>query len=530
MKPRQIKPMNRVKSDVEDLERFEDILVILFEEGFGFLLDRLDLLHRIPLVKRVKKPRKKKPGPERARETFERLGPTFIKFGQILAQRPDVIPQSYAEELEKLEDSVPAFDSEKARNIIDEEIGMETFKEFSEEPIAAASIAQVHEATLQNGDEVVVKVRRPGIEEQMRKDLDILLFLAKEFDKHSNMARGMAYQDIKEFSEWTKEELDLKKEGRNAKIMGENLGDEDRIKIPHPYLEHSTEKVLVMEKVSGVKANDAEAIREMNVSTKEIALTGIRSALKQIIRDGFFHADPHPSNFLVNEDGQLVYLDFGMVGKFSKDMRRNIALLILHAYDEDVDGMVETIQNIGYVEEEPDLEGLKQEVERISLRLKNSTIEEQSISKALIDLTVAAADHGIYMPSSLMIVGKALVTMEGIGLAIYPDFEPQNEFSDTVEDLLVDLNQPDDLARSFMIDLAENQDLITRLPSKLNRLSEKQERTIKIENGSDNREELTVAALIVGSSLLLMDSLPSKTVALIAAVELVAAVLLLRRF
>ncbi|MFB6292082.1 MAG: ABC1 kinase family protein [Candidatus Nanohaloarchaea archaeon] len=522
--------MNFVKDDVEDLERFEDILHILFDEGFGFLLDRLDLMHRIPVVKRLKKPRKKKPGPERVRETFEKLGPTFIKFGQILAQRPDVIPPEYAEELEKLEDSVPAFDPEEARDIVDEEIGMNTFSEFSEEPIAAASIAQVHEATLQNGDEVVVKVRRPGIKEQMHEDLDILLFLAKEFDKHSNMARGMAYQDVKEFSEWTQEELDLEKEGRNAQVMKENLEDEDRIKIPEAYLEHSTEKVLVMEKVSGVRSNNAEAIRQMDVSTEEIAMTGIRSALKQIIRDGFFHADPHPSNFLVNEDGELIYLDFGMVGKFSKEMRKNIALLILHAYDEDVDGLVETIHSIGYSEEEPDLEGLKKEVEKISLRLKNTTIEEQSISKALIELTMAAADHGIYMPSSLMIGGKALVTVEGIGLAIYPDFKPQDEFTEVVEQLLIDLNQPEELTRSFMIDLTENRDLITKLPSKLNRLAEQQEKTVKVETRNDGREELTVAALIVGSSLLLMNSLPSKTVALIAALELVAAVLLLRRF
>lgn len=514
--------MNRIKRDIQDIERFEEILSVLLRQGFGFFLDEINVLQHLPYTKRIAH-RNRKPAPERLRETFEELGPTFIKFGQIMAERPDIIPEEYINELEKLQDDVPSFDHEKAKEIVDEEVGLENFLEFEEEPLASASIAQVHRARLKSGEEVVVKVRRPGIEEQMRKDLDVLEYLAKKADKHIAKLRGMAYDDMKEFARWTKEELDLKQEGRNAITLEENLSDEERIKIPEVYMEYTTEKVLVLEYLEGVKADDKEAIEDMEVDAKKIATTGVKATIKQIIRDGFFHADPHPSNFRVDSDGNLIFLDFGMMGQFSKRMRKDIGLLVLHTYNEDIESLVNDLTRIGHVKN-PDIEQLEKDLERLVLDLKNSTIEQNSISRSLIKMTEASAENGVYLPSSMMLVGKGILTMEGIGLSIYPDFKPDDELTRFTEKLLIQSFGPRETIENAAIDLIENQDLLTKLPSKLNQLSDQKQTEIEIKNQPINTRAVIAAALILSSSVMLMQG-PESQLFMIGIVELAVAAL-----
>lgn len=518
--------MTLLHRGLSDVKRFIQITFILYRAWFVYLLGK------IPVV-RLLFPGAPPTAPQRARETFERLGPTFIKFGQILAQRPDVVPQRYIDELEKLEDSVPPFDPEEAREIVVEELGpiQHVFDEFEEEPLAAASIAQVHRATLRNGDEVVVKVRRPGIKEQMEQDLDILKFLAKFGEHHIGFLENMrTYKAVREFARWTHDELDLKKEGRNGRILAENLEDEDRIKVPHIYMEHTTEKVLVMEYVEGVKSNDAEALQNMDIDEAEIAATAVRAGLKQVIRDGFFHADPHPSNFLISPDGDLIYLDFGMVGKFSKTMRRNLGLLVLHSLNEDVDAAIETIKRIGTVDDNADMDALREDLEDIMTLLKHSTIEEQSITMSLLNMARRANRHGVHLPPQITIMGKAMLTMEGIGLTIYPEFELGKEYKRVVEKLLWQLNSPKDLAETLLIDMAQNRDLLAKLPTKINNVMEgltepKVETTVKIERTGTKRAAIA-AALIISSALLLLESLPTEQAIYVAVAEMILAALI----
>ncbi|MDY6774234.1 MAG: AarF/UbiB family protein, partial [Candidatus Nanohaloarchaea archaeon] len=358
--------MSALRREIDDMKRFQEIAKILSEEGLGLVLSKLDLREKLPFRKKVKPSGNEIPPPERVRRTFEELGPTFIKFGQILAQRPDIVPQEYIDELEKLEHDVNPFDPSVAKGVVEEEIGPieDNFQEFEDEPLASASIAQVHRATLDNGDEVVVKIRRPGIREQMEKDLDILKFMAREGENHVSKLRSVeAYSAVKEFANWTRDELNLKKEGRNADILRNNLADEDRVKVPQVYTSLSTEKVLVMEYVEGVKCNDEEALEELDIEAEEVARTAIRAGLKQTVRDGFFHADPHPSNFLISEEGEIIYLDFGMMGKLSTSTRRNLGLLLLHASNEEVEAAMDVVKRMATLEEDADLEGLKQDIE-----------------------------------------------------------------------------------------------------------------------------------------------------------------------
>ncbi|MDY6776761.1 MAG: AarF/UbiB family protein, partial [Candidatus Nanohaloarchaea archaeon] len=476
--------MGVMDREVEDLQRFREIVQILSEEGFGLVLSKLRLRRRLPILSQVGS-KDEIPPPKRVRRTFERLGPTFIKFGQILAQRPDIVPREYIEELEELEHDVNPFDPSVAKRIVEEELGPieETFQDFQDEPIASASIAQVHRATLDNGDEVIVKVRRPGIEEQMGEDLDILRFMAREGEKHVQKLRSMkAHESVKEFARWTKDELDLAKEARNARTMKKNLSDEERVKVPDVYMEHTTEKVLVMEYVEGVKANDEEALEKLDIDSEEIARTAVRAGLKQTVRDGFFHADPHPSNFLIDEDGNIIYLDFGMMGKLSMRTRRNLGLLFLHAANEEVEAAVDVVRKMATVEDDADIQGLKEDIEESILMIRNTTLEEQSITKALFDISVKAADRGVHMPTSLVIMAKSMITMEGIGLTLYPEFEIREEFEKVVEKILWEMNDPRTIFRTFMIDLVQNRDLFVRMPSQLSRvidgLSESGEKSV----------------------------------------------------
>lgn len=514
--------MKSIKREIEDIERFEEILEMLLKQGFGFLLDEINVLQHLPLPSRIAHSNRK-PAPERLRETFEELGPTFIKFGQIMAERPDIIPEEYIEELEKLQDDVPPFDQEKAKEIVDEEIGLESFIEFEDKPLASASIAQVHRARLKSGEDVVVKIRRPGIKDQMRKDLDVLKYLAKKADRHFSKFRGLAYADMKEFARWTQEELDLEQEGRNAITLKDNLSDEERIKIPEIYMDYTTEKVLVMEYLEGVKANDGEALEKMNVDAEKIATTGVKAAIKQIIRDGFFHADPHPSNFRVDSDGNLIFLDFGMMGRFSKRMRKDIGLLILHTYNEDIESLAQDLVRMGNVRD-PDMEQLENDLERIVLDFKNTTIEENSISRSLIRMTEAAADNGVYLPSSMMLVGKGILTMEGIGLSIYPEFRPDDELTRFTEKILIESFGPKETAENAAIDLIENQDLLTKLPSKLNQLTEKKQTEIEISQETVSTRAIIAGALILSSSVMLMQG-PESQLFMIGIIELVVAAL-----
>lgn len=520
-----------IEEKVNDLKRVDEVTKILLKEEAGFILDKLDLEDRIPFHQKIGLNRKTKPSPERLRETIEELGTTFIKFGQILAQRPDIVPQKYIDELEKLEDSAPEFSYDKAEEIIKKEIGTDQFKNIEEEPLAAASIAQVHRATLQNGEEVIIKIRRPGIKKQVETDLEIVEYLATKLEKHFTKAKTLQLQKVvHEFARWTKQELDLKREQENADLFRENLSDEEKLRAPETYPEHTTEKVLVMEYVEGVKCTEQEKLREMDIENEEIAKTIVRGVLKQSIRDGFFHADPHPSNFLIEEDSTVVYLDFGMMGKMTKRNRDLLGLLLLHAVNGDVESGLQTVKQMGYVEDDAQLEELKGVIEDKLVKINHNTIRETSISKELLDLSVEASKRGVHMPSSLTLVGKSLLTMEGIGLTIYPEFQLDDEYKRVTEKLLAENNKPKDLGKTLAIDIIQNKDLITKLPTKLNNQLDQGKQTIKIEQEKPENpvkgKHIISATLIFTAAFLTQNQLNPDQKIIAASVALAIATIL----
>jgi len=514
--------MRDIRRDIEDLERFEEIAKILSNEGFDYFLSKINVLNTTGITSS-----RKIPGPERLRETLEKLGPIFVKFGQIMAQRPDIMPRRYTEELQKLEDDVPAFDSDTAIQIIREEIDIDAFEYVQEKPIAAASIAQVHRARLKTGKEVVIKVRRPGIKEKIREDLDILEFMAKKAEKEISKLRQLkAHKMVNEFANWTRDELNLRNEAKNAQRLKKNLNDEKKVKVPEVFLEHTTEKVLTMEYVDGVKCNNKKKLQELNIASEDIARTAIRAGLKQVIRDGFFHADPHPSNFLIQADGTLVYLDFGMMGKFSKSMQENLGLLFLHAANEDVDAATEIVKKMAVIEDDADLEGLKKDIEQKLLLVKDSSLEEHSISKELLNITIKAAERGVHMPVSFAIVGKSLVTMEGIGLTIYPQFQVTEEYEKIAKQIILEKNNPQQLAQNLVIDLIENKEMVSRPFSQLQKLADQHIHTLK-KHEKVKSTQILAAGLFISSAMIIVETFPSYILAAIGLGQLVIATILL---
>jgi ubiquinone biosynthesis protein len=525
--------MGVVESEIEDVKRFDEIVRVLAEQELGIVLDRLDLKHRLPFAERFTSPRDKEPKPERLRETLERLGPTFVKFGQIMAQRPDIVPERYIEELEKLEDSVTGFPPEESRRIIEQEIGEidEVFSEFQDEPIAAASIAQVHRATLGSGDEVIVKVRRPGIEEDVGTDLEILEFLAKRAENHSQAFKDVRLLKlVEEFDKWINEEMNFEKEARNAEIIQGNMEDQEGVKIPDIYNEFTTRKVLVMERVDGIKCTEDEKLKELDIDISEVTRRGIRMGLNQVIRDGFFHADPHPSNFFIDDDGTIILIDFGMVGKLTKKTREKLGLLFLHIANEDVEAAVDVITDIGRVQDGADIEGFKEDVEESVLMLRNSKIKELSLTKSAFNLIVEAASKGIYLPTNLILTGKTLVTIEGILLTVNPDAQVTEDYKEEVERILKEQNSPEEMGKSFMIDLLQNKELVTKAPTKIN---DKLESTggagttkVEVEDTSDHHEDILTAGLILAATFLLSQVLPSNSLKILGVLFLIAAAIL----
>ena len=522
--------MRSVKQEVQELGRFQEIVYILFGEGAGFILQKLRLTEHLPIHKKLRAKKQSKPEPQRLRETFEKLGTVFIKFGQILAQRPDLVPEKYCEELEKLEDDVESFSWREAEEIIEKEIGKERFGDIQKEPIASASIAQVHRAKLNSGEEVVIKVRRPGIVDQVEEDLRILNFLASEAEKHLSMMKDMeVLKFVKEFSRWTREETNLEKECMNGRVFRENLSKLEKVKVPRVYPDLTTERVLVMEYVEGVKCTEKKKLEQMEVDSEEIAEAAVEAGMRQSMLHGFFHADPHPSNFLIDQEGRIIYLDFGMMGKISKKKSEKLGLMLLYMIREDIDGMVDVLEDVGRKSEGYDREAVENRVEEKVLLIKNTTIQQHSITKEMFDLFAEISNHGLHMPSNLALMGKSLVTMEGIGLTICPDFKVTEKYEEMVEDILREKNSPEKLAEDFGIDLIKNKELFTKLPSKINgQFGSDGETKIEVTAGSQNLSRpLLVATLLIGASILLMENLSTEAALVLGFIELLIGTLLI---
>ncbi|HUO78371.1 MAG TPA: AarF/ABC1/UbiB kinase family protein [Thermodesulfovibrionales bacterium] len=426
----------RLSRTYRSAKRLQQIVNVLLKHGFGRVIDQIQLGRYIPFRKRLRTfgqwPILKGPTvPERLRIAFGELGPSFIKLAQILSSRPDLITAQFANEFKKLQDEVPPFPVAEAKKIISEELKVpleDIFREFKDEPVAAASIAQVHLAKLADGSEVIVKVQRPGIREQIETDITILTALARLLDRNvpeSRFFNPVAIVD--EFSKTLRRELDFIGEAKNCLRFKKNFEENPDIYIPRIYGELITERVLVMERIEGVRIDDIPGITALGLDRKRLVKVSVDAYFKMILEDGFFHADPHPGNLLVMPSGMLAFVDFGIVGRVTPEMKATMAKTFLALIHRDFDKLIDQYVELGYVPEDIDLDRFRREFKTDLLYylepLYGLSLKEINFAQYLDVITHLALKHRMQIPSDLLLINKAMLIMENIGRELDPSFD-----------------------------------------------------------------------------------------------------------
>ncbi|HWR57691.1 MAG TPA: AarF/ABC1/UbiB kinase family protein [Thermodesulfovibrionales bacterium] len=426
----------RLSRTYRSARRLQQIVNVFLKHGFGRVIDQIHLGRYIPFRKRLRAfgqwPTLKGPTvPERLRTAFEELGPSFIKLAQILSSRPDLITAQFANEFRKLQDEVPPFPVSEARQIIEEELKQpldKVFREFDDRPVAAASIAQVHHAKLIDGSDVIVKVQRPGIKEQIETDIDILVVAARLLERHVPESRFFNPVGIvEEFSRTVMREMDFVGEAKNCSRFKMNFENTPDVYIPAVYSQFVTEKVLVMERVQGVRIDDIAGIVAMGVDRKALVGVSVSAYFKMVLEDGYFHADPHPGNLLVMPDGKLAFVDFGIVGRVTPEMIETMANTFLSLIHKDFDRLIDLYVELGYVSEDVDLERFRREFKTDLLfflePLYGRTLIEVNFAQYLDIITHVALKHRMRIPSDLLLINKALLILENIGRELDPNLD-----------------------------------------------------------------------------------------------------------
>lgn len=413
------------------LRRYREIAQVFIRHGLGELVDLLELQPYLAfprlLVRRWREEAPPLSAPQRLRLAFEELGPTFIKLGQVLSTRPDLIPPSYVAELAKLQDDVAAGPGDPIRSQIESELGGpldELFDQFDQEPLAAASLAQVHAATLLDGTDVVVKVRRPGIRELIEVDLEILQDVAQLLEGRVALARMYDLPEIaRDFATTLRMELDFCREGHSAERFRENFADSPYLYVPHIHWEFTTRRVLVMERIQGIKIDNVEALDQAGYDRHRIAVHAGQMVLQEVLEDGFFHADPHPGNFVVMPGEVIGAMDFGMVGHLGYRLRSDLTRLFVAIVQMDERYIVDQLIWMGAADSSIDRMALQYDLSRLLRKYRGLPVGAVRTQEAIQDARPVVFRHHLRLPPELWLLGKTLAMLEGVALKLDPDFD-----------------------------------------------------------------------------------------------------------
>ena len=360
------------------------------------------------------------------RESMLQLGPTFIKVGQLLSTRADILPTESVEELSKLQDKVPAFTAEKAKQIIELDLGKsidQMFGYFDPIPLAAASLGQVHKAQLHTGEEIVVKVQRPGLLKLFAIDLGILKKIAQYFQNHPKYGRGRDWVGIyEECQKILYEEADYLKEGKNADTFRRNFRGDRRIMVPRVYWRYASRRVLTLEYMPGIKVSNYEAIEAAGLDRQVIARIGAEAYLEQLLNHGFFHADPHPGNLAVTGKGELIFYDFGMMGQIQSITRDKLLRTFFGIAQKDAEAVINSLIELGAIEVNGDIGPIRRSVQYMLDNFMGQPMDKQSVAAISDDLYDIAYDQPFRFPATFTFVMRALSTLEGLGKGLDPNF------------------------------------------------------------------------------------------------------------
>jgi len=528
-----IRKIGVVSRTYRNLNRYRQILAILFKYGFGDLIESLKIDQYIEIgLQLISKDRRnrfeKLSRAERVRMAFEELGPTYVKFGQVLSTRPDLIPVDFTEELSKLQDKVPPFSFDAAKKTIESAFAKpleELYPSFDETPFASASIGQVHRAVLEDGESVAVKVQRPGIKKIIEIDLEIMLHLAMLVERNiKEMALYRPVKVVEEFARTLEREIDYTIEATSMERFARHFLDDPAIYIPKVFRNMSTEHVLTMELVEGIKVSEIDKLDAAALDRKTITSRGADFYLKQVFDFGFFHADPHPGNIFILPENVICLIDYGMTGTVNRQTREDFVDLIDSVIHRQEAKATQVLLKLTHWEEEPPIRQLEKDVSDFMGQHLYKPLKDIEVGKVLNNLLGLASRHRLMIAPDIFLMMKTLTMVEGVALALDPDFDMIAQAEPFIKRVKLSRFYPgriaDDMiqiglqmlqfARQFPKDMLEITRLIRQQKLSLKMEHKGLESMLATHDRVSNRISFSIiiAALIIGSALIVISETP----------------------
>ncbi len=525
-----------MKLNTTHLKRYKEIAGLFWKYGRSDLVkqmgvdeedaakqERDEARNDDPNVKRETKVKADGVTPDHLVNDLEAMGPTYVKLGQVLAGRPDLMPDAYRTALARLQDNVKPFSYEEVEKIIEEELGVrisKAFSEFDREPVAAASLGQVHRAKLRDGRPVVVKVQRPGIRPIIEQDFEVLTELATTVDSHTKVGRRYRFKAMLEEMHLTiQNELNYEREAQNLITVGANLAEFEHIQVPQPIMDFTTRSVLTMEFVSGVKVTKLPPLARLEVDGAALCEELFRAYLKQVLVDGVFHADPHPGNVFLTDEHRIALLDLGMVGHTAPQMQENLLKLLLAISDSDGDAVAELVIRTSEKTEAFNAAEFRRKINQMIAQTRDQGLAQIKVGQSILQVTSSAAENGLYTPSELTLLGKTLLQLDEIGRILAPEWDPNASVRRNVDEFMTQRLKKDISKGNILNSVLEMKGFVGGLPSRLNRIMDavaNNELEVKVKSVDAkvvmegmqkiaNRitTGLILAALVIGASLLM---------------------------
>ncbi len=510
---------------IRNFRRVREIIRVFRKYGFLYLFRRSQFPEQLTLPLFQKETTKRTPQ-ENLRLAFEELGTTFIKLGQILSTRPDLLPEEYCQELRKLQDQTSPVSFLEIREVVEQEFKKpvgEIFAEFDSVPLASASIAQVHRAVLKDGNKVAVKVQKPGVEEKVISDLEILFYLANLADRLTSFAPLTFSEMVTEFQKSLMREIDFLYEAVNARRFRENFSDFEGVYIPRVFDEYTTTRVLTLELIEGFNLSQMAEKGQLQIDGPFLARRGAEAVLKMIFEDGFFHADPHPGNIMIREEtGELVFLDFGIVGTVDERTRENMERMLLAVLRKDTERVVDILEDEFLLSPVESPLTLRVDLHEILERYVTANLKEMNISSLVNDFFYLLRKHSLRFPPHLSSLMRALMVVEGTGMMLDPHFTVVPYLEKALERTFAQRLRWERLSEKVTDYLFDWQKLLANFPDKAQELLEEASRgRIRFQMESEdlrnlnrrldrvsNRLSLSVilGSLLIGSSLIYISS------------------------
>jgi ubiquinone biosynthesis protein len=528
-----IRKIGVISRTYRHLTRYRQILTILFKYGFGDLLEMLKIDQYIEVgLQMISKKRaartERLTRPQRLRMAFEELGPTYIKLGQILSTRPDLIPVDFIDELAKLQDNVPPFDFNEVIRLVESEFGIppdKLFKRLDETPLASASIGQVHRAVLIDGETVAAKFQRPGIRRTIEVDLEIMLHLATLAERHiEELSLHRPVKIVEEFARTLEKEIDYKIEATNMERAARHFLDTPYVYIPKVYREITTARVLITEFIKGIKISEIDKLEAAGLDRKLITARGAELVLSQVFKHGFFHADPHPGNIFALPNNVICMLDFGMAGVVDRKTREDFVDLVDSVVQQNEARAAQALLRLTYWEEEPEMRMLEREVADFMGRHLYKPLKDVEFARLMRELLELATNFRLQIPPDIFLMMKAISTVESVGRILDPDFDMVAQASPFIQQVKLERFKPQRIAgdvvdlaskllqflQQFPKDLLDISNLIRRQRLSLQIEHKGLEKMLATHDQISNRLSFSIiiAALIIGSALIVISETP----------------------